>query len=83
MTANDRDQSSSFCEKQHKEIKQEHHQEWWKPYCSCGSFCAILFLGGLSMVQNVQKMRSVGQKVNMLIIAHSMNGPRVQTKVPL
>ncbi|CAK7347215.1 unnamed protein product [Dovyalis caffra] len=52
VTANDCDESSSWREEQHQEIKQKYHQEWWKPYCSRGSFCTVLFLGGLPMVQN-------------------------------
>jgi len=53
MTANDSDESSSWREEQHQEIKQEYHQEWWKPYRSRCSFCTVLFHGGLPVVQNV------------------------------
>ncbi|KAJ8426645.1 hypothetical protein Cgig2_029829 [Carnegiea gigantea] len=49
--ANDSYPSSSQCEKQHEEIKQEDGPEWLKPYTSCGSLCSVLPLLGLLLVQ--------------------------------
>jgi hypothetical protein len=57
ITANDSTQSSSRGEEQCKEIEQEHHPAWLKPYRSSGCFCPNLFLCGLPLGQDVQKMR--------------------------